>query len=114
MIIIVTHCITSATKNADGVYLSNRTTKYLLSILHHIPIVSFDWIKDIGSVLESSLHEDKQFHHETAFTIDLSTAEFPSWKPYQIRGDLQVQQLVLDGPERSLHSCDVRNGVCYE
>ena len=107
LLIIVTHCITSATKTNDGVYLANRTTKYLLSILHHKPIIAFDWIRDIANVLDDHLSLNKQRSKKKALTIDLEVSEFPSWKPYLVHGDYQVQQLIIDGPIRSYHSSSV-------
>ena len=107
MFILVTHCITSATKTEDGFYLANRTTKYLLSILHHKPIIAFDWIRDIANVLDDHLSLNKQRTKKKALTIDLAVTEFPSWKPYLVHGDYQVQELIIDGPIRSFHSSTV-------
>ena len=104
---VVTHCITSAAKTASGAYLANRTIKYLTAIFHHKRIIAFDWIKDIASVIDDTLAENKKLRKESAMTIDLPLSEFPSWKPYRIRGDLQVHTLCLDGPQQSIRLSNV-------
>ena len=50
---------------------------------------------------------NKQRTKKRALTIDLAVTEFPSWKPYLVHGDYQVQELIIDGPIRSFHSSTV-------
>lgn len=87
--------------------MTNRTIKYLIAILHHLPIIAFAWIEEIVQVIDDAIAEDQKRRKETALTIDVPTSDFPPWKPYLIRGNLQSEELRLDAPRRSLRSSTV-------
>ena len=106
LFLVVTHCITPGIKKR-GIWLANRTIKYLQAILHHKPIVAFDWIQAIANVLDDTLVEKKNRSQSLACTIDFSISEFPPWKQYAIKGDLQVKPRCFTGPSLSLRSSNV-------
>lgn len=85
----------------DGDYTTNRTVKYLLSILTHKPIVSFDWITEIDTVINSCIAKDQQTKHSDIVTTFVSVEQFPSWKPFTVKGDYQMSHCTKGGPDRS-------------
>lgn len=101
VLLVVTHCITKTTIDEDGNYITNRTVKYLLSILTHKPIVSFDWIIAIDNVVNSFISKDQQELHSEIVTTCVSVKQFPSWRPYAVNSDFQMSHCTKGGPIRS-------------
>lgn len=101
---VVTHCIASTTVDETGDYTTNRTVKYLLSILTHKPIISFDWITEIDAIVNSCISKDQQTKHSDIVTTLVSVEQFPSWKPYTVKGDCQMAHCTKGGPDRSWSS----------
>ena len=107
MLSLVTHCIANTTKDRDGDYVTNRTLKYLCSILSHKPIVSFDWMIAVGRAIDVLLYQNPRDGERDISTNQVAIAQLPSWKPFLVRGDKQMMHCTKGGPLRALKSSKV-------
>lgn len=108
---VVTHCIANTSVDEDGDYTTDRTVKYLLSILAHKPVVSFDWIAEIEKVVNLRMERDKEATHSDIVTTSVSVEQFPSWEPFAVKGDHQMAHCTKGGPSRSLSSRKVGHSL---
>ena len=103
----MTHCITSS-EVMEGVLITRRTIKYLLSMLHHVPVISVEWVKEIARVIDGILQAKRQTLHLDCVTDTVAVSLFPPTDRFWIQGDVQARHRVLGGPRRA---CSSRHGL---
>lgn len=99
----VTHCITSS-EEIDGALITRRTIKYLMCMLHHVPVISVEWVKEIARVIDAILLAKQQALHLDCVTDTVSIDRFPPTDRFWIQGDAQTRRRILGGPRRAVTS----------
>ena len=87
-----------------GVHITRRTIKYLLSMLHHVPVISVEWVREIARTIDSVLQAKQQALRLNCVTDTVSVDRFPPVDRFWIQGDAQTRNRVLGGPRRAATS----------
>ena len=82
----------------EGVLITRRTIKYLLSMLHHVPVISVEWVKEIARVIDGILQAKRQALHLDCVTDTVAVSLFPPTDRFWIQGDVQTRHRVLEVP----------------
>ena len=73
-------------------------------MLHHVPVISVEWVKEIARVIDAILREKQQALHLDCVTDTVPISRFPSTDRFWIQGDAQTRNHVLGGPRRAFSS----------